>query len=691
MYTNTGNATAPTEPPQPPGFKTETYDKPTFHHVPTPKSDSNRRQLRERVLAILRKQRKEMLKTSNNPIAALPPTTLRHGNVTISVVDIADIEDDDPHTYYFSAYIYPRNDESTAYLAHVSDQHPTPSAPSSTGPDWSKLPREYHDLKDAFIPKTAQLPAQTVHDLKIELNNGAKPHFGPLYNLSETELKILHDYIQDMLARGLIRPSTSPYGAPVLFARKKDGSLRLCVDYQRLNNMTKKNVYPLPLIPEMLDRLGQAKIFTKLDLKDAYWHIRIAAGDEHKTAFRTRYGLYEYCIMPFGLSNAPGTFQTHVNETFSDMLDVFLTIYLDDFLIYSTSYNDHVNHVRRVLQRVIDAKLSVNLKKCDFHTTKTEYLGYDVSPTGVSMCTDRIQSILDWAAPTDVSSLRSFLGVANFYRGFIPYYSDITTPLTALFKKNATWKWSDIEQQSFELLKEQFSNGNVIRHFNPTKQLILETDASDFAIAGILSQTFNDGTHPIAMYSRKLRDAEVNYDTHNKELLAIIEALQAWRHWLLGTSSPFHIITDHKNLEYFTTTKMLNRRQVRWSQLLADYNFLLFHRPGSLNTVADSLSRRVQDAFDVEGKRQTNTHRLLPPALFAAVTTDPATIPHRKFEELIRSHYKDDAFYQEIAQDSTSTALEFKINKNFVQLEPHNRFTHSRVAIGRVRPRAGSG
>ena len=254
----------------------------------------------------------------------------------------------------------------------------------TAGLNIDNIPTEYQDLYAAFSDGSLSLPEHGPHDLEINLEGSKIPSLGPLYNLSEAEQLIVEKYIKDMSNKGLIRPSTSPCGAPILFARKKDGSLRLCVDYRRLNNMTQKNVYPLPLIDELLDKLASSKIFTSLDLKDAYWLIRIKDGDEWKTAFRTRYGLFEYLIMPFGLSNAPGAFQAHVNSCFSDMIDKFLKVYMDDFLVHSENFDIHVQHVRKVLERVIEKKMKVNLKKCTFHTKKTAFLGYEVSDISVN-------------------------------------------------------------------------------------------------------------------------------------------------------------------------------------------------------------------------------------------------------------------------------------------------------------------
>jgi len=289
----------------------------------------------------------------------------------------------EPQDSCFIAFVFPS----------TTTQITTPPPPEGTV-DPVTLPEEYSDLKAAFSDGTHELPEHGPHNIEITLENNKIPPLGPLYSLSDSEQKIVEKYVKDMMDKGLIRPSKSPCGAPILFARKKDGSLRLCVDYRKLNQLTVKNVYPLPLIDELLDRLHGSQIFSSLDLTDAYWLLRIAEGDEWKTAFRTRYGLFEYLIMPFGLSNAPGNFQAYVNSCFSDMIDKFLKIYMDDFLIHSKNIAEHVPHVQAVLNRVIEKKIKINLKKCTFHITKTAFLGYEVSSTGVNMLLDCVKTIL---------------------------------------------------------------------------------------------------------------------------------------------------------------------------------------------------------------------------------------------------------------------------------------------------------
>lgn len=286
------------------------------------------------------------------------------------------------------------------------------------------VPPEYHNLLEAFSKKKADtLPPHRPYDLSINLEPNTAPPYGPLYSLSAVELKELSDWLDDNLNKGFIRPSQSPAGAPILFVKKKDGSLRLCVDYRGLNKITIKNRYPLPLIPEALDRLCHAKIFTKLDLRGAYNLVRIKEGDEWKTAFRTRYGHFECLVMPFGLTNAPAVFQHFMNDVFRDLLDVTTLIYLDDILIFSEDPAKHTQHVKQILERLIKFGLYAKAEKSEFSSTKTEFLGFIISPEGLNMAPSKVEAVTQWPIPKTVKDLQQFLGFANFYRRFIPGYS----------------------------------------------------------------------------------------------------------------------------------------------------------------------------------------------------------------------------------------------------------------------------
>ena len=474
------------------------------------------------------------------------------------------------------------------------------------------LPAEYSQYQNVFSRELADsLPPYRSFDHSIDLKPGEQPPWGPVYALSETELKALREYLDEMLETGKIRPSKSPAGAPILFVPKAHGrGLRLCVDYRGLNRVTIMNRYPLPLMNELRDRVQGATIFSKIDLKSGYNLVRIRQGDEWKTAFRTRYGHYEYLVMPFGLANAPATFQNMMNEVLRDLLDLGVVVYIDDILIYSESIEQHHHLVKEVLSRLQANGLAGSLEKCEWNQRKVEFLGYIISAEGIGMSEDKIRSILDWPTPSRLRDVQSFLGFANFYRRFIDGFSRICKPLTDGLKgSEKLWSWSTQCQLAFELLKRRFTTAPILLHFNPELPVILETDASDFAIGAVLSQLALDKRlHPVAFHSRKMDKAEVNYEIHDKEMLAIVTAFKEWRRYLEGAKHQVKVYTDHKNLEYFLTTKILNRRQARWAQELAGYDFQIIYRPGRCNSKPDILSRRSEyrpqagDGIQVEGQ-----------------------------------------------------------------------------------------
>ena len=483
----------------------------------------------------------------------------------------------------------------------------SPAAVNALGSDSIKLsipeiPNCYKDLSEVFSKKESEsLPPYRGHlNHHIPLEKDTKPTFGPIYNLSELELKVLKEYIQNNLKKGFIRPSTSPFGSPVLFVKKPDGSLRLCVDYRALNRMTIKNRYPIPLTTEIIDRIKGAKRFTRLDVRDAFNRIRVAEGDEYKTAFRTRYSHFEYLVMPFGLCNASATFQSYINDALREFLDEFCIAYLDDVLIYTDgSLDDHINHVRQVLQRLLENGLYVKLKKCEFHVQETKFLGFIISPDGIAIDPDRIATIVDWPTPKSQYNILVFLGFANFYRRFVEAYSRVVLPLTNLLRKSQRFLWTKWAQEAFDTLKKLFTNASILKHFDPDLPITLHTDSSGAAISGIISQPHNDVLHPVAFWSRKYLPAECNYDIHDREMLAIIESMKHWRHYFEGAKYPIQIYSDHKNLEIFMTTKILNRRQARWAEFLANYDFVLVHIPGKKNP-ADGPSRRPDYIENVE-------------------------------------------------------------------------------------------
>lgn len=400
-----------------------------------------------------------------------------------------------------------------------------------------KLPPEYSGYAKVFSAEEAnKLPEHTADDHKIILEDNTTPPHGPIYSLGATELETLRAYIETNLSNGFIRPSTLLAGAPILFVRKPNSGLRLCVDYRGLNKITIKNRYPLPLVGKALDRLSRAKRYTQLDLTNAYYCVRIAKGDEWKTAFRTRYGHYEYQVMPFGLSNAPAIFQGLINRILAEKLNIFCIVYLDDILIYTKgSESDHIEAVKWVLEQLLQNGLYANLQKCRFHQDEVRFLGYIISPEGVRMEPERISSVQDLPRPQGVRDVQVFIGFANFYHRFIRSFSKIAQPLKAMLKTTGP-KVPKSDHfltpeaiQAFNRLKQAFVTAPVLRHFDVKLPIRVETDASGHAICGILCQQDEDGHwHSVAYYSRKMIPAERNYETHDAELLAIVEAFKHW-------------------------------------------------------------------------------------------------------------------------------------------------------------------
>lgn len=457
-----------------------------------------------------------------------------------------------------------------------------------------EIPPEYADFKGLFEKESDEdaLPKHQPWDHEIKIQEGKQPKKEPLRPMSAEKAEYIRKYVDDGLRKGHIRESDSPAGYP-LHIVPKGNDYRVCVDYRGLNEITVKNSYPLPLIHELQDRLQGAQWFTAFDIPGAYNRIRIKAGEEWKTAFRTRFGLYEYLVMPFGLTNAPATFQAYINNVLRKYLDVFVVVYLDDILVYSKTFEEHVQHVRKVLQALEDADLRIKPEKTEFHKQEVKFLGYIVSREGLKMDQKKIEAITSWPKPTTVKEVQSFLGFANFYRQFIQGYSAVTAPLTQMTKKDQQFQWTAEAEQAFQELKTRFSTEPILVIFDPTKKATVETDASDKAIGACLSQPDDKGKlRPVAYLSRKMTPPELNYEIHDKELLAIVEAFRHWRIYLEGQAHEVEVITDHKNLTKLTTIKVLTPRQTRWYQDLATFKMKIHYRKGSENARADAMSRR---------------------------------------------------------------------------------------------------
>jgi transposase InsO family protein/predicted aspartyl protease len=496
----------------------------------------------------------------------------------------------------------------------------------------TKLPKQYYEFLKVFskeeADKLSPLRGEGIdHAIELESSNGkeAKVPWGPLYNMSRDELLALRKTLTEYLDKGFIRVSNSPAAAPVLFVRKPGGGLRFCVDYRGLNKITRKDRYPLPLIYETLRNIEKAKWFTKLDVIAAFHKIRIAKGDEWKTAFRTRYGLYEWLVTPFGLANAPSTFQRFINWALRDYIDDFCSAYIDDILIYTDgTIDEHREHVRKVLRRIQEAGLQLDIDKCEFEVKRTKYLGFIiVAGEGIQMDPEKVKAIQEWEAPKTATAVRSFLGFANFYRTFIKNYSDLTLTLTHLTHKETPFIWDDDCQRAFDTLKKMFTSAPLLVRFDYDRETVIETDSSGWCIGGTLMQLNDDGVfQPCAFFSKKNSPAECNYEIYDKEMLAIVRSLEVWDAELRSVQH-FEIRTDHKNLEYFMTVRKLTERQMRWSLILSRYNFTIAYIPGKTNERADALSRREQDMpKGVDSRTDYRTTQLLKPYTLRSLPQD---------------------------------------------------------------------
>ena len=405
------------------------------------------------------------------------------------------------------------------------------------------------EFPDVFPDDISGLPPDREVEFTVDLIPKTEPISIPPYRMAPAKLRELKAQLEDLLSKGFIRPRISPWGAPVLFVKKKDGSLRLCIDYRQLNRVTIRNQYPLPRIDELFDQLQGSRVYSKIDLRSGYHQLRVQESDVPKTAFRTRYEHYEFLVMPFGFTNAPATFMDLMNRVFQPYLDRFVIIFIDDILVYSGSSEEHSEHLRIVLQTLRERQLYAKLSKCQFWLDRVAFLGHVISAEGVSVDPQKIEAVVNWKPPKNVSEVRSFLGLAGYYRKFVEGFSKIAAPLTKLTRKDVKYDWVDACQQSFEELKSRLTSAPVLVLPNGRDGFVVYSDASRQGLGCVLMQ--NDRV--IAYASRQLKKHEHNYPTHDLELAAVVFSLKIWRHYLYGV--PCRIFTDHKSLQYIFTQK----------------------------------------------------------------------------------------------------------------------------------------
>ncbi|XP_060181956.1 uncharacterized protein LOC132611554 [Lycium barbarum] len=497
----------------------------------------------------------------------------------------------------------------------------------------SKIKALLTSFTDVFQEPTELPPARNC-DHAIQLTQGAQPFNLRPYRYSFDQMNAIEGIIQDMLKAETVMPSQSPFASPALLVKKKDSTWRLCVDYRRLNSMTVKNKYPIPIIKDLLDELNGANVFSKIDLRAGYHQVRMKVSDEHKTAFRTHHGLWQFRVMPFGLTNAPATFQSLMNDVFQSQLRKFILVFFDDILIYSKNEEDHFKHLEVVLQVLRQHKLFAKQSKCDFAQSQIEYLGHIISGKGVSTDSRKIAAMVDWPQPSTLKELRGFLGLTGYYRKFIKNYAITSRPLTQLLKKEG-FKWGPEASKAFEELKGAMTTAPVLALPDFNKPFVLEVDACNSGVGTVLMQE----RRPLAFMSQMLSKRHMGLSTYEKELIALLMAVDRWRHYL----HPNHFIikTDHFSLKFLQEQKINTCLQHKGLTKLMGLSYEIHYKKGVENLVADALSRRN------ETTEQAHFHVI--------TQVLPCWI-----EEVLNS-YKED---QNITQAITSISVDPNSNQN---------------------------
>lgn len=458
-----------------------------------------------------------------------------------------------------------------------------PTAPNET------IRQVLKTYEDVFSHKTT--PVQVARSLPpAVIDTGERePIRQRGYRLPQSKRQQVEQCVEEMLKDEIIRPSDSPWASPITLVPKKDGTTRFCVDFRKLNAVTRKDSHPLPNIQDVFDQLQGASIFSTLDLRSGYWQVPMHQDSIPKTAFTCHLGLFEFVRMPFGLTNAPAIFQRSMNKILSGLVGRICMVYIDDIVVYSKNEREHAHHLEQVLQRLREAGLQLKPSKCHFCLTQIELLGYRVSGEGIQPLPERVQAIRDIPAPNSVTAVRSFLGMAGYYRQCIKDYARISAPLTNLQKKNEPFRWGPDEAQAFERIKEALSTAPILAHPDPRKPYQLYTDASDQAIGAILTQQDGNLHRPVAYLSHKLSGTQLRWPIIEKEAYAIIHALKKFHTYLWG--SQFAIYTDHKPLKSLFLAQIKNTKIQRWAIQISEYGAPIQHIPGKSNVHADALSR----------------------------------------------------------------------------------------------------
>ena len=515
--------------------------------------------------------------------------------------------------------------------------------------DLSHVPEHQKNLIEQLIERNSDLFSKSETDLgrtdlvtmKIDTRDSTPIKQRP-YRLPFSQRQMVEDHINELLKAGVIQPSQSPWASPIVIVDKKDGGKRYCVDYRKLNQVTVKNSYPLPRIDDILASLEGSKYFTSLDLKSGYWQIAMADQESiDKTAFTCFLGLYSWNVLPFGLTNAPALFSELMNKVLQGIQHKFAIAYIDDVIIFSKTFEEHLKHIEDVFDRLRKAGLKLKMSKCDFLKQEVKYLGHIVSASGIQPDQSKVEVIRELKPPTTVKGVRSFIGMCSYYRRFIPNFAKIAKPLTELTKKNARFIWTDECQKSFETLRVVLTDAPILAYPDTNKPYKLYTDASNHSIGAALIQETEQGERVIQYLSHQLNKSQLNWPIIEKEAYAIVYAVQKLRPYLLG--SKFTIMTDHKPLKHLFTAEMRNPRIQRWAIIIDEYGCDIKYVTGRQNTVADSLSRlepqRDEDEpINVAIIDSDHAPRVELDPTVEACSSDENTDPKKKFQEFLAKH-----------------------------------------------------
>ena len=508
-----------------------------------------------------------------------------------------------------------------------------------------------------------QLPPPRSVDHHIELLPNAKPPSLPPYRLPLAYHAEMQGMLSDLLKKRFIQPSKSPFSSPVIFVKKKSGGLRMCVDYRALNKITIKNRFPLPRMDDLLDKLHGATVFSSLDAVSGYYQIRVAPEDVPKTAFRTTTGHFEFNVLPFGLTNAPATFQSLMNGIILEHdLGDFVVVYLDDILVFSKSVNEHAHHLRRVFEALAAHSIFLSRAKCTFARSEVIFLGHLISAKGVCPDPSKADAITSWPSPANLGELRSFLGAAGFHRRHIPHYSSIAAPLTDLQSSTVPFVWRDTQEDAFTDLKKALSAPVLLSPPQLGQPFLLYCDASLRGLGSVLYQAQSDGKlKPIAFLSRKLSPTESRYTTRDMELLALMHSLREWRHYLLGTRVT--VYSDHRSVTDFLTQRTMPStvKYARWLDLLAEFDLDIKYIRGKANVVADALSRRRHLLPPEEGEAEEEC--------FAMSASTILT----NLQESMLTAASEDTYYQQLLQsplDSSEFVLDAGLLYKIIRQSP---------------------